>query len=496
MNTPSAPFEVRTGQRQLFVDDTGVSRLDNLTRTLHQPAKKGPVIRVDPGLSGLEQHSIQTNSVPIWNQERECWQLWCSVPSGVQGSGCFESPDLVNWHKPILGKVEHRGSRNNHHVAFSYRGKTYGPRCVVYDPTDPDPSRRYKNATYAEPGILFAVSPDGIDWKGLDEIDPIPSQDTYSLWFDQENHLFILKVKHEGPHGRSAYLCTSSDFATWTPAELVFHADEEDQRIGREVIEAQLADPHLRDPEFNDPETYNTQVYNLGIFSYEGVYIGMPMMYYRAAQVPKGWDGFAAMDLPPQIQKYVGDSGDWTGVWHIQLMASRNLRDWQRLGERQPFLTPSPTSGGAYDTLCLSNPAGPVEREDELWFFYNGIRSYALTSLRYRDQGAINLAVLRRDGFMSLDAGDTGGTLTTEPFAAAGDRLFVNVDAASGELAAHVLDDQGSMIAESQPISGDRPRAEVSWLSGGFGASRGTRVRLRFVLRNASLYSYWLDDDG
>ena len=150
---------------------------------------------------------------------------------------------------------------------------------------------------------------------------------------------------------------------------------------------------------------------------------------------------------------------------------------------------------GAYDTLCLSNPAGPVEREDELWLFYNGIRSYALTSLRYRDQGAIHLAVLRKDGFISLDAADTEGTLTTESFAAVGDRLLVNVDAAGGELAVQVLGDEGGVMLESQPITGDQLRAEVSWLSGGLDVSRGAEVRLRFVLRNASLYSYWLESN-
>ena len=488
-----AEFGITPGQRQLFLDDSGVGDLHNLSRALHQPTKKGAVIRVDPGLSGLEQHSIQTNCVPIWNQERERWQLWCSVPSGVTGRGCYESPDLLNWYKPSLGQLEHRGSRNNHYISFTYRGKTYGPHAVIFDPTDPDPSRRYKNATYAEPGILFATSPDGINWKGLDEVDPIPSHDTHSLWFDQGNRLFILKVKLDGPYGRSAYLCTSQDFASWTPAELIFHADEEDQRIGREVIEAQLADPNMRDPEFNDPETYNTQVYNLGIFNYEGLYIGMPMMYYRATQIPKEWEGFEQMDLPPQIQKYVGDWGDWTGVWHIQLMCSRNLRDWQRLGERQPFLTPSPMHAGAYDTLCLSNPAGPVEREDELWFFYNGIRSYSLTSLRYPDQGAINLAVLRRDGFLSLDAGEAGGNLTTKPFSLSGDRLFVNVDASKGELAVQTLGESDEVVAESDPVTGDQLRGRVSWSSGNLQASRGKQVRFRFSLRNASLYSYWVD---
>ena len=38
-------FSVPAGQRQLFLDDVGIERLENLTRTLHQPSKRGAVVR-------------------------------------------------------------------------------------------------------------------------------------------------------------------------------------------------------------------------------------------------------------------------------------------------------------------------------------------------------------------------------------------------------------------------------------------------------------------
>ena len=43
---------------------------------------------------------------------------------------------------------------------------------------------------------------------------------------------------------------------------------------------------------------------------------------------------------------------------------------------------------------------------------------------------AICLAVLRRDGFISLDPTDTKDIIQTKPFTVSGYQLFVNVDAA------------------------------------------------------------------
>ena len=57
-------FSVPCDQRQLFLDDVGIERLENLTRTLHQPSKKGAVVR-----SANPTQTIQTRTAPTWDPE-------------------------------------------------------------------------------------------------------------------------------------------------------------------------------------------------------------------------------------------------------------------------------------------------------------------------------------------------------------------------------------------------------------------------------------------
>src|SRR3990170_5929737 len=104
-----AGFHVIRGQRQLFVDDQGMARIENLRRTAHRPVKKGAVIRP----SGPVETALQTRSAPAWNPEREVFQLWMltstSLP-GVGGTTYAESPDGLHWVKPILRQKEVNGS--------------------------------------------------------------------------------------------------------------------------------------------------------------------------------------------------------------------------------------------------------------------------------------------------------------------------------------------------------------------------------------------------
>ena len=109
-----------------------------------------------------------------------------------------------------------------------------------------------------------------------------------------------------------------------------------------------------------------------------------------------------------------------------------------------------------------------------------------------RDGGAICLAVLRRDGFISLDAGEASGVLETEPFILPGKQLYLNADAHDGEVQATLLDTSGRSLATSEPITGDQPRARVVWKIGSVAEYLGDPVVLRLKLRNASVYSYWL----
>ena len=113
--------------------------------------------------------------------------------------------------------------------------------------------------------------------------------------------------------------------------------------------------------------------------------------------------------------------------------------------------------------------------------------------LRLRDQGAICLAVLRRDGFVSLDGGEQPGTLLTRPFGIPGGDLKVNVDAPRGELIVEVLDEVGEVLARSKPLTGNHMNGRFEWETGSIAAQQDKTVRLHFTLRDGSFYSYWIE---
>ena len=132
-------------------------------------------------------------------------------------------------------------------------------------------------------------------------------------------------------------------------------------------------------------------------------------------------------------------------------------------------------------------------RGDELWFYYTGLKYRVRPEKADPDTGAICLAVLRRDGFISLDGGQEAGTLLTEPFKMPGARLFVNVDAPRGGIRVEMLDEGGKVMAASASIKGDHLAAEVIWENGEFAQAQDRQVRLRFTLANGQFYSYWVE---
>ena len=329
----------------------------------------------------------------------------------------------------------------------------------------------------------------------------MPSSDEGNFSFNEREGLFIHTVKRPGPYGRSVAMATSTDFENWDDYGVVFHADTVDQEMGRDVIEARLANPNLRQTEYNTPEHYSVQIYNMGVFRYEGIYIGLPSMYHHTGKVSTDWPGFDRLRLSPYIQECVNAHGDYTGFYNIQMVCSRDLKNWRRLGERKPFIETSTLGAGAYDLQGLLGPSNAVVRGDELWFYYTGTKQYAfITSGEvpgyndyYPDTGAVCLAVLRRDGFISLDAGATVGVICTQPFTLTGDSLFVNADVPNGELGVEILSTDGDTLAASARLHGDYPAARIAWSEGNIAQFLGQTIRLRFTLRNGRFYAYWLN---
>ncbi|MEC9092272.1 MAG: VCBS repeat-containing protein [Planctomycetota bacterium] len=465
-------------RRQLFLDDFIIEKMNGLRRSMHQPVKRGSVIKPDqPG-----ENWLQTRCKPAWDNEAQCFKIWlfasAHAPMGKWGprptGACYaESQDGLQWTKPALRQVEIAGSLENNFI--SAVPEIQWPQNiienVVYDPKDPDPQHRFKGFLGAL-GRRPIASPDGKNWSLLDARE-LKSRDESNLSYDPEEGLFIATFKQLGPNGRAHRIWTSRDFRRWTDTGTLFHADEEDQRRARQNIRARLADPSLYQPIKSNPDDYHADIYNLGVFNYEGIYIGMPAVFHHTS-------------------KHEGNS---EGFHLIQLACSRDLRHWKRLGNRKPFIGPSPVNGENYDLAQLLSPSAPLVRGDELWFYYSGLRYRATPDPPNPYMGAICLGVLRRDGFISVNANHQEGLLTTQPFYLRGKTLHVNINVkSSGSCFIEALDQSGNIIAVSNAIHGDQPRCEVGWLQGDFAAMKGQAVQLRFRLKNSSLYSFWINE--
>ena len=446
-------------------------RTDGLQRTMHRAVKRGAVIKPDQEW----EVSLQTRCAPAWDEERKRFKLWLitstSIP-GLAGTSYAESKDGIHWTKPVLRQTRINGSLENNLVSV-VPGDVWpknGIENVVIDSDDPDRSRRYKGF-YGVIGRRPMVSPDGIRWTLL-ETPVLPSSDESNMSYDRAEKTFIATLKRGGPFGRSHRIWTSRDFTTWRDTGVLFHADERDQQLAKKNIAARLSNPKLQQPVKNVPADYNADIYNFGVFRYEGLYIGMPAVYHATGKLRVNTDGFHL----------------------IQLACSRDLREWTRLGGRQPFIGPSPVGPDVFDRTQLLPPSAPVERGDELWFYYTGIKYRASPKNADKKTGAVCLAVLRRDGFISLDAGEADGLLMTRPFFLRGKKLFVNFNAHDGgRLLVEVLNKAGEVIATSHAIDGDHRRGEVTWRRGKIAALKGQPVQLRFTLRETALYSFWID---
>jgi hypothetical protein len=113
------------------------------------------------------------------------------------------------------------------------------------------------------------------------------------------------------------------------------------------------------------------------------------------------------------------------------------------------------------------------------------------------DASALVLAKLRLDGFVSLDATESG-TLMTKPFAPQNGMIYVNSNAAAGEIKAELLDATtqrplpGYGVDNATPLIGDHLRGQPAWAGQHTLPAEGA-VCVRFYLRHAQLFAFWLE---
>jgi len=462
LKTPPAVIPIDVG-RQLFVDDFLIEQT-TLKRTFHC-AEYHPSNPVLTASRPWEYDGGSFKAAPfsdgVWYDPLDGKiKLWYS--GGRNASCCYaESKDGIHWEKPELDIQP-----GTNIVMMESRDSN----TVWLDHEEGDPTRRFKMfPTMRREGWHLGVrfSPDGIHWTEPMALSGAVGDRT-TVFFNPFRKVWVWSLRDHPPRKRN-YLEHTDPLVGNTLA----------CRSGAAGIVpwvgADRLDPHNPNPAFSDIEP---QLYNLDAVAYESVMLGL----FSVWQGPEN-DEMRRLGIRKRNDVLLGFSRDG---FH-----------WDR-PDRRRFISCNSVEGAWNWGNVQSAGGGCLVVGDKLYFYVSG---RPLNPPPGPGNISTGLAILRRDGFASMDAGQTAGTLTTQVLRFSGKHLFVNVDADQGELRVEALDQEHQPIAPFTqaaclPISVDRTLMEVKWQGvKDMSVLSGKLVRFRFHLRNGALYSFWVSPE-
>jgi hypothetical protein len=461
--TAPKPLRLDAGP-QLFVDQLLIEQATNLVRTTHPPEKLAQPIL--PKAEKWHQQPMYFQRV-LRDPRTGKFRMWYNVKNpGAEPSVCFcyaESDDGIHWTRPNLGLVSVSGSRSNNilDAPFGHFGLSFideGASCT-------EPARRYKMAYYnargAGKGLHVAFSADGFSFKPFSG-NPVIQDDVRTPYKDGYTNIisdiidgcwdplgkqYLLGCKIEAggypgkPHWidvgwrRTVGVTVSKDFITWQkPWQIV-----------------------LPDPANGIEEFYGFQPIVRGT-----LYLGLLRVLRD--------------DLPAD------EGGPVEGIGWTELISSRDGRHWTRYQERFIDRNHQP---GTWDH-AMAWAGSPLTVGDKDYIYFCGYS--AGHKIGDRQNG---LAILRKNGFVSRDAGANEGSLRTPLVVLNGSRLTVNARV-NGEMRARLLDSAGQPIpgfdvGDCSPIRGDSVSLPLQWKRV-LAALKGRPVRMEFFLRDAQFY--------
>ena len=126
----------------------------------------------------------------------------------------------------------------------------------------------------------------------------------------------------------------------------------------------------------------------------------------------------------------------------------------------------------------------------------NELSIYSIEGYYSGKSSQLRRFTLRLDGFVALHASASEGEMVTRPFIFKGESLSMNFStSAAGSVRVELQDARGKplkgfTLAQSPEIYGDEIDRVVTWKGGSDVSSlAGKPVRLRFVMKDADLYS-------
>ncbi|MCX7411323.1 MAG: hypothetical protein NTZ32_24865, partial [Planctomycetales bacterium] len=131
----------------------------------------------------------------------------------------------------------------------------------------------------------------------------------------------------------------------------------------------------------------------------------------------------------------------------------------------------------------------------------NELSLYAAESYWTDNSDLLRRYTLRLDGFVSVNAPMSGGELVTKPLTFSGKSLSLNfATSAAGSLRVELQDSQGKPLPgfaldDCEELFGDNIDRGVIWKSkSDLSSIAGQTVQVRFVLRDADLFSFQFHD--
>ena len=444
------PVEIGS-DRQLFVDDSWVADSTGVERVLHSPTRQS--VALEP------EHPWEVGGLSylIAFPDQGKFRGWYRADPQLQDSDynsitCYaESEDGIHWTKPSLGLIEFNGSKDNN-IVWTEPGINLAP----FKDANPDakPEEQYKAFIRVRRVMLALSSPDGLRWQMMRE-EPILTEypfDTLNIPFwDTWRREYVGYFRGVAGQGTSDFFTgvrwirrsTSTDFLNWTPLENI----------------------------------------DCGDTPWEHFYTNSCIQYHRAPGTYLMFPSRFVHDRSPDP--------DWTydtGVSDIVLMSSRDGFTFDR-SFLEAFIRPGLDFNNWHDRGIYFE-VGILHTSDTEMTMY-GMENAHLPTQRIRRY------TLRTDGFVSVNGGFRGGEFTTRPFTFSGSALELNYStSAVGSIKVEIQDADGHAIPgfglDTFPENfGDEIGGKVSWNRGGdVSELAGTPVRLRFVLKDADMYTF------
>ena len=451
---------------ELFVDDYLIESTEGVELRLHSPRFAEKAISFDRPWEGV------TSGVVTVFKDGDLYRMYYRgdsseperyvvpsllrkgeqvIPAHEEVTCYAESRDGITWTKPNLGLFEFQGSKENN-IVWTEHSHAFAP----FKDANPAPpsSQRYKafgiERRDGKGTLVGFVSSDGIHWSKIRD-EPLLTDgafDSLNLAFWDPVRKHYVAIYRDFWHGvRSIKHATSRDFIRWTPGEWASFGD-----TPPEHLYTNAAQPYFRAPH---------------------IYLSFPMRFHP-------WRTFHADAPTPGLSD---------GVF----MTSRDGVHWDRRF-LEAFIRPGRDQRNWIQRTNVTAPNVVPTGPDEISLYNH--RNYTSPSHYYQR------LVLRTDGFVSAHADYTGGDLITKPLVFEGENLVLNyATSALGSIRIEIQDQDGHLLPgfslqESPVIFGDQIEREVDWKRpasrtdrGPLSRLAGRPVRLRFVIKDADLYS-------